>query len=155
MADVGLIAGAVSSLKAANDIAKGMLTLRDGALIQGKVIELQSAILDAQSGVFAANQERSTLIERVGELEKQITRLEAWEAEKQRYHLAEAGPGTFAYLSKPDFGRTEPPHYICANCYQSGKKSILSHHDTGMGNLLNCSGCGAKMMISGGYKPPR
>lgn len=125
MADMALISGAVASLKAANDIAKGMLTLRDGALIQGKVIELQSVILDAQSSVFAVNQERSALIESIGELEKKVAAMEAWRAERERYALKEIAPSVLAYLLKESERATEPLHALCANCYQNRKKSIL------------------------------
>ena len=77
MPDISAIAGAFSSLKAAVDITKAMKDLRDWSLVQSKVIELQSAILEAQSGLFTANDERSALIERVGNLEQEVARLEA------------------------------------------------------------------------------
>jgi hypothetical protein len=57
------IAGAISSLNAAVNITKAMKDLRDWSIVQSKVIELQSAILDAQSSLFTANEERATLIE--------------------------------------------------------------------------------------------
>ena len=40
-------------------------------------IELNGKILAAQSSAFAANDERSSLIERVGDLEKEVARLKA------------------------------------------------------------------------------
>ena len=46
--------GAVLSLKAASDIAKGFLHLNSLADVQGKVIELQEAILAAQSSALTA-----------------------------------------------------------------------------------------------------
>jgi hypothetical protein len=54
-----------------------------------------------------------------------MTRLEAWDAEKQRYALTELSRGAFAYLVKPEARGTEPLHCLCAACYQNGKKAIL------------------------------
>lgn len=47
--DLSLIQGTVSSLKLASDIAQGFLKLKSIAEGQGKVIDLQTAILAAQS----------------------------------------------------------------------------------------------------------
>lgn len=125
MIEMSAIAGVLSSLKAAKDIAEAMVTLRDAAAIQTKVIEFQSKILDAQSSAFAANEERSSLIETVGTLKKQVADLEAWEAEKQRYNLAEVGFGVVAYAPKPEMQRAEPFHLLCAHCFERRKKSFL------------------------------
>ena len=107
-------------------------------------------LIDAQTKIFAVNNERATLIERIGKLEKQVTDLEAWETEKQRYELKEIAFGSFAYVVKPAMQGTEPPHQICANCYQQAKKSILqavprskAHIDARMPKQLFCPRCDA------------
>ena len=125
MTDIAMISGTITSLKAAFDISKAMLGIRDTSLIQGKVIELQAEILTAQSSAFSAQTDQFTLLERVRDLEKQLTELEAWSAEKQRYQLTELAPGAFAYVLKPEMAAGEPKHRLCANCYQHGRKSIL------------------------------
>ena len=48
---------------------------------------------------------------------------------RQRYQLQRFYPGSFAYALKPEMAAGEPPHYLCANCYQQTKKSLLQ--DTG------------------------
>ena len=48
MVDLFAIKGAVDGLKAARDIAKSAIDLRDTALLQGKVIELNDAIISAR-----------------------------------------------------------------------------------------------------------
>jgi hypothetical protein len=127
MVDVSAIAGALASLNAAVNITKAMKDLRDWSIVQSKVIELQSTILEAQSGLFAANEERSALIEKIRQLEKQVADLEAWNSEKERYALTDVGGGNVAYLPKPSMRGTGPAHYMCANCYEQRKKSILQH----------------------------
>ncbi len=125
MVDISAIAGVVSALKGATDIARAMKDLNDAAAIQGKVIQLNAKILDAQSSAFAANDERLALIERASELEKEVARLKAWDAEKERYQFAQVSTGVFAYTLKPSMAHGEPSHMLCANCYQRGEKSVL------------------------------
>jgi hypothetical protein len=119
------IAGAISALKTAKDIAEAMVSLRDTATFQEKRIELQSKILDAQGSMLPAQDERSTLIQRIRDLEQEIARLRAWDAEKQRYELQRWGEGAFARVLKQSEANGEPVHALCAACYDRGVKSII------------------------------
>ena len=119
------IAGAISALKSAKDIAEAMMGLRDTETFQAKRIELQSKILDAQSGMLAAQDERSTLVQRIRDLEQEVARLRAWDAEKQRYELKRWGDGAFARVLKESEARGEPIHALCAACYDRGVKSLI------------------------------
>ena len=126
MADMSAIASALASLNAAKDIAQAMIGLRDTAAFQEKRLEFQSKILDAQNSAFAANEERTTLIDRVRKLEKELADLKAWETERQRYELQSVYyGGAFTYALKPNAKPAEPPHWICATCYEKGHKSVL------------------------------
>jgi hypothetical protein len=55
-----------------------MVGVRDATVIQNSVFALQRAILETQQSVFAANEERTALIERVRDLEKAIAGLREW-----------------------------------------------------------------------------
>jgi Zn finger protein HypA/HybF involved in hydrogenase expression len=126
MVDMSAIGIVMSSLNAAVNITKAMKDVHDATVLDAKVFELQRAMLDTQSAVFAVNEERSALIERVGALEKEISDLREWETEKQKYELkALDSTGVYAYARKAIPGDTEPHHFLCANCYQNGQKSIL------------------------------
>jgi hypothetical protein len=127
MIDVGSITAAVTGLKTATDIVKGILEIKSISEVQTKVIELQGVILSAQSSALAAQSDQMALLEKVREMKTQITQLEAWETDKKRYHLTDYGGGTFAYALKEDESDGEPPHRICAACYQKGHKSILQN----------------------------
>ena len=52
-------------------------------------------------------------------------RLEAWQAEKEKYELKEVGKGVFAFKLKDVSRGNEPSHYLCVGCLEGGKKSIL------------------------------
>jgi hypothetical protein len=78
MVDISAIAGALSSLKAANDIAQAMIGLRDAAAFQSKLIEFQAKIIEANNSAFAVHDERSALLQKISDLEKRVAKLEAW-----------------------------------------------------------------------------
>jgi hypothetical protein len=147
MVDMSAIAGALGSLNTLKNLAQAMIGLRDAQAFQAKLIEFQSAVLDAQSSVFAANEERTALVEKVRELEADMARLKAWETEKQRYKLERLEPGIFVYSLKPEMAAGEPAHTICQTCYQRGSKSIL-HGSEPMNGLqeLTCFECGTKLI---------
>lgn len=149
--DMGAIGAMVGSLNAARQITKAMLSIRDQAMIQSKVIELNTEILTAQSSAFAANATQTALLDQIRDLEKKIADLEAWEAEKKRYQLKDVGNGAMAFSLKPGMEESEPPHSICANCYSNGLKSILQKEIRypGLAHVLACHSCGSDMYLSG------
>jgi hypothetical protein len=120
----------------------------------------QSKIIDANNAAFAAQEERTELIEKVRQLEKQVGDLTAWQVEKQRYELIEASEGAFTYVLKADRQSGEPIHWLCANCYQNNKKSILqlAERNVGQGgrmNRWNCPTCRASILVQWGIFPVR
>jgi hypothetical protein len=149
MTDMATIAAAVSSLKAAGDMAKALVGIRDGAILNQKVIELQGVILAAQSDALAAQSDQFALLERVRELEADVARLKTWNAEKERYVLTEIGTGAFAYLIKPARRGAEPVHCICVQCYEAGRKATLQLKSNTYGCvILECPGCKNEVVAS-------
>src|SRR5712671_2866909 len=147
MVDMSALASALASLKAAKDIGEAMIGLRDAAAFQAKLLEFQSKLIDANNAAFAAQDERVALLERVSALEKEIARLSAWEEDKERYELKEVGSGAFAYVLKANeaTGTGEPIHWLCANCYQQGKKRLLQTHGRDMSfQYYQCQDCSGK-----------
>lgn len=144
MVDFLAIKSAVDGLKAARDIAKTAIELRDAALLQGKVIELNEAIIAAQSSALDAQADQLTLAKRIEDLERQIIGMEKWETEKKRYDLVEVAPRVFAFSLKKEEGGSAPPHHMCANCFNEGHLAILQE-ETRMPNRAEfyvCHRCG-------------
>ena len=142
------VSAILSSLKAAKDIAESLIGLSNAETVRTKVGEIKGKFLDAQDAIFAVNQERAALIDRVSELEQQIRQLEDWNIEKQKYELEDLGVGSFAYRSIACADALEPPHRLCARCYQDAKKSILQsilpQVYAGF-YTLRCSRCGSEV----------
>jgi DNA-directed RNA polymerase subunit RPC12/RpoP len=147
-----VIQSAVSSLKTAGDIAKGFLQLKSIADVQGKVIELQSAILGAQTSALAAQSEQATMIQRVRDLEEEVRNVKAWEEAKQRYSLYEPTAGSFVYALKENSGSPEPSHWICTNCYENNKRSILQLKSIGKVDQYVCPHCYSEVLAKGTAK---
>jgi hypothetical protein len=144
MIAMGSINSVIQSLGTASQIVKSFLELRTTTESQAKVIELQGVILAAQSSALTANSEQFSMLERIRALEEEIAAIEAWGTEKQRYELKAIAPGSFAYSLKSDAQGSEPPHLICAACYERRKKAILQrrpHIGIGMPNMLVCPEC--------------
>jgi hypothetical protein len=144
---VGEIFAGLSALNAALNSVKALKDINDATVRNTAIIELLEKLL-------IAKETQSALLDRIGDLEKEIARFETWESEKQRYELKTIGSGSFVYALKESMGSAEPPHQICAACYQRGKKSLLqrvpgnsARTALGMGPVLKCPEC--KSEISG------
>lgn len=144
MVDIQSISAAITGLKTAAEIAKAMKGLQDQADIQTKVIELQSAILDAQTSALAAQSDQLSMMQKMRQLEDEVSRVRAWEATKQRYQMVTPWSGCQVYALKDSSKDSDPPHWICPQCYEDGKKSILHNsdkQDRKIRWIIKCSRC--------------
>lgn len=139
----------IGAIKTAFDMAKGLKDIDDAARRNAAVIELQEKILSAQSA-------QAALVEAVSVLEKEVADLKAWGSDKQRYDLVKVeGSDIFAYAVKEAARNGEPNHYLCATCYQNGKKSVLQPQTRfpGRVQVLVCHQCGSDFYVSGAWEP--
>lgn len=142
MPDISAIASAVSAFKAVKDIGESMIGLRDAAAFQSKLLEFQSKLIEANNIVFAAQDERSSLLSRINELERRVSELEAWKTKADRYELKNVGFGSFAYQLKPAERGDIPAHWVCTNCFEGKRASILQLiFKKGEGQIWTCPSC--------------
>lgn len=149
--DYSAIQGMMASLKAATDISKALFDLKVTAEVQGKVIELQSALMSAQSSALEATNAQYTLQERVRELESQVRAFADWGEQKSRYVLVcpWRGPAQ-VYALKKESAAGEQPHYLCTNCFHSRKRVILNPLTKDGWVHLVCPNC--KSDVTTGYR---
>jgi hypothetical protein len=147
--DVGTISAALSSLQTATELAKGLLGARDRGVIEAAVTELREAIVSAQSSAVKANGEQMALQQRVREMQARLAEFEDWDREKKRYRLTDIGGGTFVCVLRPEMADGEPPHRICAQCYQKRQKGILQSHGmfSGGREKVSCQACDKETML--------
>jgi hypothetical protein len=132
------ISAAITSFRASIDIAKAMIGLRDDELFRKKSLELNAAIADALEKSIAARESYAAQLQRINAMEAEIANLKAWDAEKQKYELKPNFGGGVAYMMKPEARGSEPPHWLCPQCYSNGKKGFLVPADHGGGIHKSC-----------------
>jgi hypothetical protein len=134
---ISLFATIGAQLKVAADMAVGLSKLHTSTEVDAKAIELQRVILSLLGDAVSAQAQQSAMVHRISDLEEEIRRVKAWEETKQRYALHEPRQGTFVYALKAQSGATEPPHWICAHCYEDGKRSILQFKEERFGDTYH------------------
>ena len=142
-----------AQLKIAANIAVGLSKIHTSAEVDAKAIELQRIILNLLGDAVSAQAQQSAMVHRIGDLEEEIRRIKAWEETKQRYELYEPTVGTFVYVLKVQGIDTEPTHWICTNCYDDGRRSILQLNRVGHEvNHYICPSCKSDIMSVGTRK---
>jgi hypothetical protein len=146
----GEIAAAVTGMRAALDITKAMVGLRDAETFRAKSIELQTVVLDAFEKAIEAREAHTLQANRIRALETEVADLKAWDAEKQNYELKTIGHGAVARVLKPDARGTGPPHWFCPNCFENGRKSFLqSANKVERAHLIvRCNVCSLSVPVS-------
>jgi DNA-directed RNA polymerase subunit RPC12/RpoP len=128
--------------------ARKMITAaHDAAAFEGQKVEFLSKLFDATNAMIVAQEERSALLERIRNLEKQNEQLKAWVAEKEKYELVALAPHVNALALKESMHKGEPPHYLCANCFDSGKKIGLHKREYGYDDKYICNSCNQELLV--------
>jgi hypothetical protein len=141
---------ALASIKVASELAALVLARRTDAAVKEKAIELQSSIISLQNELLSLQTGYQNALTEKEHLKQELMHMKNWEAEAQKYHLVNFGTGTFAWAIKEDQRGTQPPHHLCAHCYDRREKSILQRGGFGeQGWVYHCSSCSTRI-----YGPP-
>lgn len=161
--DVAAIGGAVSGLKAALDIGKGIQSLNTTTEVQLKTSELLDALYDSRMKLIEAADTQSALLKRVEELEQKIASFEQWSGEKERYELKAIDIGAFAYMHKAGMENGEPAMWFCQTCFEQQHKSPLQFRAQDRGSNAaggrgshsrwGCNSCKAEIVVAYSRKP--
>ena len=124
----GEIAAAVTGIRAALDITKAMVGLRDAEAFRAESIELQGVVLDALEKAIEAREAYSVQADRIRTLEAEVASLKTWDTQKEQYELKPIGQASMARILKADARGTEHPHWPCPNCFAREKNRCLGSH---------------------------
>jgi hypothetical protein len=119
------IGAGLGSLKAMKDIVQTLNSVRNEVAVNSVKIELQAHILDVQQALLAAQEAGAATARRIAELEQEIVGFKDWRGEAERYQLQDVGRGATVYALKLGMENGEPPHWLCANCFNQRRKSLL------------------------------
>lgn len=144
------ITAALSGLQAAGNLLQGLNAANAQARINDVKITLQNQIFQAQSALTTAQQSQSALTTRINDLEQEIVRMKNWESEKQNYELKSISTGAFAYMRKAGMESGQPLHWLCANCFDHGNRSILQNQGRAADkqySIYGCHHCSSKIQV--------
>lgn len=150
--DITAIQAAIASLKTATDVSRSILEMKSMSEVQGKVIELQSALLEAQNCALSATASQFQLQEKVRELEAKLNERGSWQEQVARYQLISPwrGPAQ-TYALKESESQGEQPHLVCFSCFHNEQKVILNPQKSKEGWVqMVCPKC--KSSMDTGYK---
>jgi hypothetical protein len=152
------IQGAYGAIKGGLDIAQGFQAFKTETAVNQAIIDIQRSLLEAQRALNEAEARHSTDLSRVTSLEQEVVRLKDWTAEQERYHLVDVDRGAFAYMPKPGMENGQPAHWLCANCFGQGHKSLLQFKGQGSSSAsrectYGCDRCKGTMAMHWRRKP--
>lgn len=155
------LAAGFGSLNAAMELLKTLNSANTQAKLNEVKLSLQQSILEGQSALSAARENQLAASDRIRQLEQQIMQFEHWEAEAERYELKAIYNGAFAYMHKEGMDNGEPPHWLCATCFENRKKSILQTRgqmyskEQGRSQYANwaCNTCRGEVLVAYTRKP--
>lgn len=151
MIDLTLLPSAMAGLKGAIDITSALVKTNNIVDVNAKAIELQQIIIKLQQDIFSAQDSQRVANEEILSLKKEISDLKKVNGNMERYKLCSPFTGSAVYgIPKGDASK-EPAHYLCANCFQAGKKSVLNPktNEKGFQDFV-CPAC--RTTISTGYR---
>lgn len=154
MIDLTLLPSAMAGLKGAIDITTALVKTNNIVDVNAKAIELQQIIIKLQQDIFSAQDSQRVANEEILNLKNEISDLKKVGGDMARYKLCSPFTGSAVYGISKDDASKEPAHYLCANCFQAGKKSVLNPkaNDKGFQDFV-CPIC--RGAISTGYRGVR
>ncbi|KGJ19337.1 hypothetical protein [Paracoccus sanguinis] len=129
---------------AANGLArlKGLFAKEtpQDAQYRAQIVEITTQLLAAQE----ANLETKKLLLKLKEEEQRRSK---FEQQASRYTLTTTDRGGLVYSLNPDDAKGEPPHDLCAACFEQEKRSIMQFVQP---NTLECPLCKTRVPKSDG-----
>lgn len=133
---------ALASAKQIAETIKTVLKVSKDIDVQTQVSELYQQIINLQGTILGAQSQYDEQAENVRQLKNELLKRDNWNAEAKRYQLQTLENGTHVYSLRPECQETDPPHWLCPNCFNKGKKSILQREISG--SSYGCHDCGGK-----------
>jgi len=130
---VSEISMALTSIRAALDLVKFISDSHKTSVIKDKTIELRDAIISIQSSFSILNEKYLNILSINHDIKKELEQMKKWEIIESQYELVKGRTGSYVYSPNNMHPNPKPTHYLCTNCYNKRKKSILQYRD-GLGN---------------------
>ena len=112
------------------EIAKGLKLSYDAHTIIQAQSDILEQLLAIQFDTLTLQEKHLALINEKEELAKKLVQFEQWEKTESEYELREINRGKFVYSPKNFQQSGKQTHWLCTQCWNYRKKSILqmSYH---------------------------
>jgi predicted nuclease with TOPRIM domain len=107
--------------------------------------ELATVEYDLREKLMSSLDKQKALIDRISDLEKEISEHNDFIRKVERYTLHELKSGMLVYALKEIAANDEPMHYVCNNCMDNGKLSKLQPLFNG--KRFVCQTCKMQVMV--------
>lgn len=149
MVGIAEAGAAISGIRAAYDLAKGIQALSADVSVKLATIDLMESILNAQKSAVEAMETQTRMQKRIAELEAEIAGNKNWQGEQARYELVIFPSGSAVYVLRATASNGEAIHRLCPVCFQKGKKSILqTYAKHSGGEIVSCLPCGKEITLA-------
>ncbi len=119
------LAGLISAIRSAIDIVKESRYTHDDQRLMRAQTELLEELIGIHQTALSLQDQHAALVSENAELQKRLAESDKWDEVKSGYRLLEVQNGKFVYSLKSPQVSPEPIHWLCANCFEDRKKSIL------------------------------
>ena len=123
--------------------------------VRDKIRDLYGTTLTTQTELLEARQREIEHTDEIRKLKAELSRMNDWEATKARYTLRLLDGNVSVYVQTADIDARGPTHWLCANCFEDGRKSHLQPHEITKGRrqLWRCSRCKTEATMRFGVSP--
>lgn len=144
----------IEGIKGSIAMVKGLKSAYDQHTITQAQTDVLEKLLALQMDALSLQEKHSALIHEKEELQKKVMEAQKWSETESQYELKQVVPGRIVRSFKKTSESTDPPHWLCPNCWEDKKKSILqSYNWMGDSWRVSCPRCSFKMSVSGSHIP--
>ena len=131
----------LTGIKGTINIVKSLKSSYDAKTITQAQSDILEHLFALQIDALALQEKHFAIIHEKEELIKKVVQFEQWEKTESEYELQEIVSGTFVYTSKNTQQFGIPTHWLCTQCWDNRKKSILQRQYVGHTPKLICPRC--------------
>lgn len=155
MTDPGAFGNAIDAVRSAKAIATSLATAKGRNLTTAR-LKLQMHLEEIEKFIISLDQDRAG----GADVDESPVAASTRRGPKisARYHRQELEPGMFVYVLKPTARGRESFHWLCANCFECGRKSALhpratAIHAEGGRRIWSCLNCSEAIRVDHSLSP--
>ena len=150
---------AIAALAGMSNIVKGLVSVRDEALLAEAKSALSKNVLELQLLLNSLVEQQAQMQQRDREQQQKIRELQGRLDAVEDYELIQLVGGFFVLATKPAVGEAQRPPYFCHACHRQGKQSLLHFEESAFSDAhfpayLHCQNSkGHSLSLPGGTRP--